>query len=224
MKMHKFRELRQQNPWILRILGFEHLLIENEFEDETRAQAESRLREFVRHKLKYIAFRPFSTLDLNAVRNDGRDTFAETMICDPYYGGSWDAWYEEDWKITFGIGPENDRHYEEPLDGMSVENQIEKTRIWYRDCIIKHTKQPLCFHRVVKVTRTGPSRDVLSEVTVDIYPMSYGVRPCDVLPPKPLTPQEQYYRQAVLDGIEAPPVFPGTVFNPVISEGVIEAV
>jgi hypothetical protein len=64
------------------------------------------LRDFVRHRLDYITFRPWRNLNLLSVTGDWvtMDTLEWGVRCDPRFGGKRDASYIVDWEIVWHVG------------------------------------------------------------------------------------------------------------------------
>ena len=156
MKWHKWKELVGQCPWLIQAING----------PDGRVDVE---RDFVRHRLEYVAFRPFHTLDLETIRNDGRDTLEERLITDPYFDGDPNRWYEEHFEIFWHLADRADQSGEK-VDWMSITAKIEEVKAWWCEHI-KHTPELLMFDRVVKVTSGGVvGNRIPTKVSVDIYP------------------------------------------------------
>jgi hypothetical protein len=106
MKMHKFRDLLDQYPWLVDVLD---LLGNMRYNPKTFAVEEENihlLRDFVRHQLEYIAFRPWISIDPYSPKGwyETTMTLEYACRCDPYYGGNQAAIYEVQWIIVWKVG------------------------------------------------------------------------------------------------------------------------
>lgn len=203
MKMHKFREFQEQYSWIMSVVGFD---------PEDRGFTPEELRDFVRHRLEYVAFRPFHTLNLDTIRNDGRDTLEHRLVTDPYFEGDQNRWYEEHFEIFWHLA-DRTVHPEE-INWMSISTKIEEVKRWWFDHI-KTAPELLTFDRVVKVTSEGVVGDQTpTKISVDIYPFQPQNR-WVFWPPAPKSEPLDYRElrdleahAAYISGRPMPPIIP----------------
>ncbi len=61
------------------------------------------IRQFVRHHVESVTVLPLRLIERELDTERGylqvTNSFEHDQRCDPYYGGSLDAWYEEDWRL-----------------------------------------------------------------------------------------------------------------------------
>lgn len=204
MKYHKWKQLVGQYPWLISAIGID---------PDDQGFTANELRSFVRNTLDYVAFRPFHTLNLETIRNDGRDTLEHRLVTDPYFDGDPNRWYEEHFEIFWHLSDRTDCSGEE-VNWMSITAKIQEVKDWWLEHI-KDAPERLMFDRVVKVTSEGVvGNQMPTKVSVDIYPFQpqnhWAFWP--PTPPKePLTYREHRDLEAhaaYVSGRPMPPIIP----------------
>jgi hypothetical protein len=99
MKMHKFRKLLAEHPWLLELVDPEGHLRHDVQTMSIEKKVTPELRSFVRQRVRSISFMPFDQDILLTERSQWEvDRGLESLLrCDPYFGGDRDATYSEQW-------------------------------------------------------------------------------------------------------------------------------
>jgi|GEM_PF-7100046 hypothetical protein len=206
MKWQKFRKLQERHSWILSVLGFDDLVGHPKVsESEVRA----RIRRFATGKLDYIAFRPFDGLDLQKVRNDGRNTFVHAAVTEKYLGGDPECWYKESWQIFWHLADRTENQQGDLVEWKSLGQKIEETKKWWLDHI-RIDPVSLTLDRIVKVASSGRGDDT-TKVSVEIYnfePQNRWVFWPPPPAPKTLTPDEVHEAEQHRRYVTGEPMLP----------------
>lgn len=152
------------------------------------------MKEFVRTKVNYIAFRPFESLDLSTGSSSG--TSGASAV---------------EYQLVFHVEGEYDnarlRDVTAHIGDGSIQAHIDDVMVWFEANEDFRGKQ-LVWERVVRRTVRGSSNTGLTSMSLEIYlfPRFYRFRP---IPRKPLR-RASASTIAYLSGEPLPPIIPGT--------------
>jgi hypothetical protein len=190
MKWNKFEILAANQPWIVGMVDTNEQLIDPATgrRDITKL---GKLREFVRHKLGYVAFRPFNRLNLEEKRGwyESQTSFDHAIRCEPYLGGDFDTWYEVEWTVLThnGAGITSDWSVR---DDTSILDTIQAIKTRNDEGFLG--EGDLSFDFVVRTSTEGTKLEGLTEMTVEVYRFPLGYRsPKIVEPPFLLNPLQK---------------------------------
>ena len=159
MKWKKFEELAILHPYVYRDLQF---------------HAGSRvMKELVRTKVGFIAFRPFDKLDLTAKSESRSEPFRRN---NPHCIKSH---YESvEYIVSFHVEGEREDsrlRFVGPLDGGRIQDCIDHLVEWFEGCESFRGKK-LIWERVTKRSVSG-SWHLVSNINLEIYPFPPDYRP-----------------------------------------------
>lgn len=196
MKWKKFMDLKAKHPFLEQDL---------DWIDEPH---QSNLREFVRTKIEFIAFRSFHELDLNmkpvSVSTPIAGSDGQTMT--RYYNKT------VEYKISFRAEDEADcarrRYVAARFRPDSILDHINEVTAWFEYCDEFHGKQ-LVWERIVKRTKNGSSHTGITKIKLEIYqfPKFYRSRPVSRL----LSSRPELATIAWMAGSKLPQISPETL-------------
>lgn len=165
--MHKFRALHEQYPWLVDVidpLGYKRHNPKTYSIDEEKI---SLLRDFVRHQLDYIAFRPWFSIDPYSPKGwyDTSTSLEYELRCDTYYGGTPGAVYEVEWMIVWKVG--NRKYSTSPHhEGLTLVETMTTIKIEYLQGHFGEGK--LSFDFVAKHIVEANSRNGFQKMSIEL--------------------------------------------------------
>lgn len=156
MKWKNFRDLSARYPYLAHDIKWRITL------------AASDVKQFVRTKVDYIAFRPFSTLDLSS-----KDTRHSTPLTHDDNGVSMESYVVIEYQLFFHAEGEDDiprsRYLSSDIGDGSIQAHIDDVSKWFERCG-EYRDLQLIWDRVVKRVVRGSSYTGLTSMSLEIYP------------------------------------------------------
>lgn len=177
MKWNKFLGLQRQHPFLAQDLNWRGVL--------------PNMKEFVRTKVNYIAFRPFESLDLYTGPSSG--TSGTSAV---------------EYQLVFHVEGEYDNARLRDVTTDSIQAHIDMVMLLFETCEDFRGKQ-LIWERIVKRTVRGSvNTGLLTGMDLEIYlfPRFYRFRPMPKPPSRPVSQSVIAY----MTGGQIPPILPGT--------------
>lgn len=184
MKYKKFLDLNNQYPSLARDLSWRGVL--------------RNLKEFVKKKVGFIAYRPFEKLDLTAKE----ESIASPLKC----------YKLTQYELHFHVEGEGEgtrlRHVSPGIGDGSIQAHIDEITKWFDGCETFRGKQ-LIWERAIKRTVSGSSHAGVTEMNLEIYlfPPRYRFKRMSLAPTPPPDPA----MIAWITGGEMPPIIPRMV-------------
>ncbi len=135
------------------------------------------VKEFVRKKVGYIAFRPFEKLDLSAKYSP-----SSTEIKSMFVHVRTEYYTAIEYQISFHIEGESastrSRYVDPGIGDGSIQAHIDDLIKWFEGCEVFQGKQ-IIWERVIKRTVSGSSYAGLTKMDIEIYlfPRNYRCKP-----------------------------------------------
>lgn len=198
MKWRKFLEIEAKHPTILRDLGLS-------------GQSRGEVKEFVRTKVDYIAFRQFESLDLLCTTSSQPDDNSD--ICDISVHTSFTV---VEFSLCFHIQLEemgtNVRHVDKSVGMGSIQEHIDDVISCFEHDKKLEGKRP-SWEYVVKRTSKGSLYHGLSSLHLEIYqfPRHYGLLPIKRSVETVSGPKLDYNHSYYSDEKPPGPIIPGTL-------------
>lgn len=164
MKWKKFVELRARYPFV-------------ESDVLQSSGYVSDIREFVRQKVGFIAFRPFEKLDLTT-----KPSWSDMPLKSEYAFVKMASYQAVEYSLIFHVEGEKPgsrlRDIHNDVGDGSIQAHIDHIMEWFNGCEVFNGKQ-LIWERVIRRTRSGSSHVGLTEVNLEIFlfPPNYRFRP-----------------------------------------------
>lgn len=195
MKWNKFHKLATQYPFLAHDLVW-------------RGSAPSDIKQFVREKVGFIAFRPFEALDLSS-----KSTSSSTPLKSQYRHTQMESYQVVEYQLNYHVDADGTDGcgrlgYVTPsLGDGSIQAHIDDTMEWLEECDVFKGKQ-LVWERVVKRTTRGSSHSGLTSMNLEVYlfPRGYRFRSLPCAAPLPVDPAYAAY----VRGEPMPPIIPQT--------------
>lgn len=223
MKWNKFKAVVKKYPWLIEQVDVCQLLVN----PQTASYDTSRLgplREFVRHVLDYVAFRPFEALDLELKRGwyQVQTSVEPAFCCEEHLGGNPMAWYDEEWativnrrivrfrdqqKITETISwhQDDDTSLLDTIKGIEQFHERRGTTEYSIDFILQKVTEG--------VLGTCGADRILKSISINVYPVPvwfrWSVKESQSL--RVLTEHEREVRRAYAASDPLPPIIPGAI-------------
>lgn len=189
MKWNKFQKLQEKYSFLTHDLCW-------------RGNSNKKIKEFVRTKVGFIAFRLFNNLDLTSKYSlDGR------VPVEPHPHLNMEVYSVAEYQISFHVEGEDEgtrlRHVDPGVGDGSIQAHIDDIQQWFDGCEFFDGKQ-LVWERVVKRATKGSCRGGLIEMNLEIYlfPRFYRFKPM------PAPQQADPARRAYFEEGEMPPIIP----------------
>lgn len=169
MKWKKFLELQARNPSLLHDLQWRVVLAGRE------------IREFVRTKVGFIAYRPFEKLDLNTKPPMDITRLDRTYACVPaesYVGVEYDLIFHYEGEAPGSCGRIVTSNSMDVGDG-SIQAHIDSITRWFESNIKAFQGKRIVWERVIKRTVSGGIYTGLASMNLEIYlfPPAYSPMP-----------------------------------------------
>lgn len=210
MQFAKFRGLVHKYPWLIDLIDINGIISQPQMSryDITRL---GRLREFVRHTVEFIAFRPFQALqgelEIKRGYRQNANCLEHALCCDPYFQGDLEAWFEQEWLILTHNGARLISSWcvKEETSILDTVKEIEEMnkKGFMGD-------GDLGFDYVAKRVTEGKCQSGPSKLSLQIYPFPLGYRSTPAIPEKSVvrSPHELEAYRAYINGGPMPPIIP----------------
>jgi hypothetical protein len=200
MKWKKFLEIEVKHPTLRRDLGL-------------NGQGQGEVKDFVRTKVDYIAFRPFESLDLLQKSSSSSDELQG--LCDSISGSRTYNYVE--FALGFHIRLEEDwgtrvRHVDASVGSGSIQAHIDDVLLCFEHDKKLEGKQPF-WECITKRTLKGSLRHGLTSMILEIYqfPRHYGLFPIKRSVETVSGPKPDYTHSYYSDEKPPGPIIPGTL-------------
>lgn len=201
MKWKKFLVVSQQHPAIAHDLCWRG----------NPVPSGGQLKEFVRTKVGFIAFRPFESLDFQS-----RGSSTEEPLPGKYRYASIASYSAIEWLLVFHIELEKSgtrlRYVNSGYSPGRIQDHMDEIRQWHHRCEAFKGRQ-IIWERAVKRTVKGSSNTGLTEMNLEIYqfPPRWGFISMPSAKPVTLTAEmlrDREASRAYVHGSEFPPIIP----------------
>lgn len=163
MKYGKFLDLVARYPFISHDLMWRGVLCNPK-----------EVKEFVRRKVGFIAFRPFEKLDLSA-----RHLSSGTPLVSNYAHVRMECYKATEYQLSFHVegepGGSRGRFVSTDVDDGSIQAHIDDVTRWFESCEAFRGKR-LIWERAIKRMVSGSSHVGLTEMDLEIYLFPPGYR------------------------------------------------
>lgn len=211
MQWSKYRALQELHPWLIEAIDPFQRLSKYGSPNE---RSNGVIREFVRSKLEFVAFRPFERIDLRKVIETW-DESNDPFVCDPHFGGNLNHSLDVEWMLTVCVASDGRQvtHVLSLKDGESISDQLASIDTMYRRTWPKGVTVSwvALVRSVAESYRSGDdSRLAALRIEIFSFPSGFDSRPIPDSTDIAQSAGDRVAHRAFMRGTLMPPLIPGT--------------